>query len=112
MDTPEGLRLRLMTLLSLYDLLPYSISNPPNGAPPLSLEQAIGPEALRRCLDAMSRHPPSSLPGELTNILGSRNSNTSSGQSRSSTHALAGSSRTVNYSGHPASNPHPTHLRQ
>lgn len=69
MDSEEGLRLRLMTLLSLYDLLPYSISNPPHGTAPLTLEQAIGPDALRRCLDAIARQNPQSLPGELANIL-------------------------------------------
>ncbi|KJA22430.1 hypothetical protein HYPSUDRAFT_41051 [Hypholoma sublateritium FD-334 SS-4] len=72
MDSPEGLRLRLMTLLSLYDLLPYSISNPPHGAAPLTLEEAIGPEALRRCLDAMTRLNPQSVPAELSNIPMSR----------------------------------------
>ncbi|KAH9475093.1 hypothetical protein JR316_0012201 [Psilocybe cubensis] len=82
MDTPEGLRLRLMTLLSLYDLLPYSISNPPHGRPPLSLEEAIGPDAVRRCMDVITRHHPSTIAAELTNIL--RNSNNSSASSRSS----------------------------
>lgn len=68
MDTPEGLRLRLMTLLSLYDLLPYSISHPPNGTAPMTLDEAIGPEAVRRCLEAISRQS-QSLPTELANIL-------------------------------------------
>jgi hypothetical protein len=68
MDTPEGLRLRLMTLLSLYDLLPYSISHPPNGTAPMTLDEAIGPDAVRRCLEAMSRQS-QSLPTELANIL-------------------------------------------
>lgn len=81
MDSPEGLRLRLMTLLSLYDLLPYSISNPPHGAAPLTLEEAIGPDALRRCLDAMTRLNPQSVPGELSNIL-VRGQNASSLESR------------------------------
>lgn len=58
-----------MTLLSLYDLLPYSISNPPHGAAPLTLEQAIGSEAVRRCLDAMARTHPQSLPAVLSAIL-------------------------------------------
>lgn len=69
MDSEEGMRLRLMTLLSLYDLLPYSISNPPRGAAPLSLEQAIGPDAVRRCLDALARTHPQSLPAALSAIL-------------------------------------------
>ncbi len=68
MDSSEGLRLRLMTLLSLYELLPYSISNPPNGAPPLTLEEAIGPDALRRCLAAMNGNAQLGR-AELSNIL-------------------------------------------
>ncbi|KDR71553.1 hypothetical protein GALMADRAFT_159390 [Galerina marginata CBS 339.88] len=87
MDTPEGLRLRLMTFLSLYDLLPYSISNPPNGTAPLTLEEAIGPEAVRRCLEVISRQHSSSMPAELSNILRNYSrtgtNSTSSGSSRS-----------------------------
>lgn len=69
MDSPEGLRLRLMTLLSLYDLLPYSISNPPHGRAPMSLEEAIGPDAVRRCMEVITRQHPSSIASELANIL-------------------------------------------
>lgn len=69
MDTPEGLRLRLMTLLALYDLLPYSISNPPYGAAPLTLEQAIGPDAVRRCFDAIANGHPSNVAAQLAEIL-------------------------------------------
>jgi len=69
MDSEQGLRLRLMTLLSLYDLLPHSISNPPNGQAPSRLEDAIGPQAVQECLDAISRQQPQALPTVLANIL-------------------------------------------
>ncbi|KAF8968509.1 hypothetical protein BDZ97DRAFT_353913 [Flammula alnicola] len=113
MDSPEGLRLRLMTLLSLYDLLPYSISNPPHGSAPLTLEEAIGPEAVRRCLDAISRQQPHLLPGELSNILrGSRNTNTA-GQSTQRTHGHGngGNNMTSYYSSYPTSSSQSSHLR-
>lgn len=47
------LRLRLMTLLAMYDLLPYSISHPPNVQEPLELSSAIDACALDRCLRTM-----------------------------------------------------------
>ncbi|KAF9553438.1 hypothetical protein CPC08DRAFT_713759 [Agrocybe pediades] len=83
-----------MTLLSLYDLLPYSISHPPNGSEPMSLEEAIGPDAVRLCMDAISRQHPSSLASELANIIRTygRSSGTSSSQSRSRSHGQGGSS--------------------
>jgi hypothetical protein len=47
----ETSRLRLMTLLSLYDMLPHSISHPPNGREPLDLEDAIDPETVKCVLE-------------------------------------------------------------
>lgn len=51
-DVPssKASRLRLMTLLSLYDLLPHSISRPPNGREPLDLDEAIDLETVRGIL--------------------------------------------------------------
>ncbi|KAJ3509433.1 hypothetical protein NLJ89_g5228 [Agrocybe chaxingu] len=100
MDSPEGLRLRLMTLLSLYDLLPYSISNPPNGSPPLTLEQAIGPDAVRRCLEAIANQRPETLPATLAAILGnsSRSNNRGSSKSTPRGYYSAGTSYPANYS--------------
>ncbi|TFK19868.1 hypothetical protein FA15DRAFT_600750 [Coprinopsis marcescibilis] len=49
----EDLRLRLMTLLAMYDLLPYSISRPPNSAEPKDLSSAIDAQSLDRCLIVM-----------------------------------------------------------
>lgn len=51
-DVPssKASRLRLMTLLSLYDLLPHSISRPPNGREPMELDEAIDLETVRRIL--------------------------------------------------------------
>lgn len=43
-------RLRLMTLLSLYDMLPHSISRPPTGQEPMDLDDAIDPETVKRVL--------------------------------------------------------------
>ncbi|KAF9443863.1 hypothetical protein P691DRAFT_763880 [Macrolepiota fuliginosa MF-IS2] len=43
-------RLRLMTLLSLYDMLPHSISRPPTGQEPMDLDDAIDPETVERVL--------------------------------------------------------------
>jgi hypothetical protein len=43
-------RLRLMTLLSLYDMLPHSISRPPTGQEPIDLDDAIDPETVKRVL--------------------------------------------------------------
>lgn len=68
MSNQDDLRLRLMALLSLYELLPYSISNPPHGSPPTTLDEAIGPEAVRLCLEAMTRNHPN-LHAELANIM-------------------------------------------
>ena len=68
MSNQGDLRLRLMTLLALYELLPYSISNPPHGSPPATLEEAIGSEAVRLCLDAMARNNPN-IQAELANIM-------------------------------------------
>lgn len=72
MDSQEGQRLRLMTLLSLYDLLPYSLSNPPSGSAPSTLEEAIGAHAVQRCLDALANQNPQSLPAILAGIVVSR----------------------------------------
>ncbi|KAF8151368.1 hypothetical protein B0H34DRAFT_801122 [Crassisporium funariophilum] len=55
LDSEEGKRLRLMTLLSLYDLLPHSISHPPTGTEPMTLQDAVSPEAVQRCLDVLSK---------------------------------------------------------
>ncbi|KAJ3539226.1 hypothetical protein NMY22_g4834 [Coprinellus aureogranulatus] len=49
------LRLRLMTLLAMYDLLPYSISHPPNVEEPLDLGSAIDARAVHQCLEAMAQ---------------------------------------------------------
>lgn len=43
-------RLRLMTLLSLYDMLPHSISRPPTGQEPMDLDDAIDQETVQRIL--------------------------------------------------------------
>lgn len=43
-------RLRLMTLLSLYDMLPHSISRPPTGQEPMDLDDAIDQETVNRVL--------------------------------------------------------------
>ncbi|KIM43904.1 hypothetical protein M413DRAFT_25422 [Hebeloma cylindrosporum] len=101
MDTPEGLRLRLMSLLSLYELLPYSISNPPNGTAPVRLEEAIGAEAVRRCLEAMYRQSPT-LKADLENIVKNfaRNASASSGNTRPGSYSsYPGSSSQGNYHG-------------
>ena len=55
-STPKhDLRLRLMTFLAMYDLLPYSISHPPNDEEPLELGGAVDERALLRCLQTMAR---------------------------------------------------------
>ncbi len=57
-------RLRLMALLSLYDLLPHSISRPPNEREPMDLDEAIDPETVRRILarvQASNSMPPNSF---------------------------------------------------
>ena len=51
----DELRLRLMTLLAMYDLLPYSISHPPNADEPLDLASAIDAQSLQRCLQSMTQ---------------------------------------------------------
>ncbi|TFK35663.1 hypothetical protein BDQ12DRAFT_668301 [Crucibulum laeve] len=50
----EEFRLRFMTLLALYDLLPHSISCPPNTPEPLHVKQAINIDSVLRCVEAMS----------------------------------------------------------
>lgn len=49
----EALRLRLLTLLSIYDLIPYSISHPPGREEPLDITSVIDPPSLQRCLAAL-----------------------------------------------------------
>ena len=53
MHHAESLRLRLLALLSIYDLLPYSLSRPPCGSPPLTLQEASTPKAVAACLQAL-----------------------------------------------------------
>jgi hypothetical protein len=54
-SSSDELRLRLMTLLAMYDLLPYSISHPPNADEPLDLATAIDAQSLQRCLQSMTQ---------------------------------------------------------
>ncbi|EAU83710.2 hypothetical protein CC1G_05614 [Coprinopsis cinerea okayama7 len=54
-SSPEDLRLKFMTLLAMYDLLPYSISHPPNAREPLDLKSAIDANSLQRCLISMTQ---------------------------------------------------------
>ncbi|KAF9032363.1 hypothetical protein BJ165DRAFT_1535057 [Panaeolus papilionaceus] len=63
MQAPDDseLRLRLMTWLSLYDLLPQSLSCPQYGGSPAALDDAISPEVVRRCLDAIATQRPEFL---------------------------------------------------
>jgi hypothetical protein len=49
----EALRLRLLTLLSIYDLIPYSISHPPGREEPLDITNVIDAQSLQRCLAAL-----------------------------------------------------------
>jgi hypothetical protein len=44
-----------MALLAMYDLLPYSISRPPNEEEPLDLGSAIDARSLQRCLHSMAQ---------------------------------------------------------
>jgi hypothetical protein len=46
-------RLKLLALLAMYDLLPHSISRPPNAAAPINLASAIDGPSLERCLKSM-----------------------------------------------------------
>ncbi|KAF8994726.1 hypothetical protein BDQ17DRAFT_1430873 [Cyathus striatus] len=50
----ENERLRLMALLALYDLLPHSISHPPDREEPLYIENAVDSESFLRCFSAVS----------------------------------------------------------
>lgn len=49
----EALRLRLLTLLSIYDLIPYSISHPPGREEPLDITSVIDAPSLQRCLASL-----------------------------------------------------------
>jgi len=64
MHHAENLRLRLLALLSLYDLLPYSLSRPPCGAPPLTLQEASTPKAVAACLQALMMNQ-DKIPGHI-----------------------------------------------
>ncbi|KAF6751911.1 hypothetical protein DFP72DRAFT_815916 [Ephemerocybe angulata] len=50
----QSLRLRLLTLLALYDLLPYSVLHPPDEAEPLDLASVVEEHAFQKCLEAMT----------------------------------------------------------
>ncbi|PPQ71314.1 hypothetical protein CVT24_012040 [Panaeolus cyanescens] len=60
-DSEAGLRLRLMTWLSLYDLLPQPIYSAQYGGSPAALDDAISPEVVRRCLNAIATQRPEFL---------------------------------------------------
>ncbi|KAH6897749.1 hypothetical protein BKA70DRAFT_1438006 [Coprinopsis sp. MPI-PUGE-AT-0042] len=49
----EDQRLKLLALLAMYDLLPHSISRPPNATAPPNLTTAIDAASLERCLQSM-----------------------------------------------------------
>ena len=51
--SPDGMRLRLLTLFALYDALPHSIAHSPDGDDPIDLDSAIEPRAIQSCLQSM-----------------------------------------------------------
>ncbi|KAJ3535583.1 hypothetical protein NMY22_g6419 [Coprinellus aureogranulatus] len=53
--SPDGMRLRLLALFALYDALPHSIAQSPEGEDPMDLDSAIAPEAVRNCLQSMKQ---------------------------------------------------------
>lgn len=42
-----------MTLLSLYDMLPHSISQPPDGPEPMELDEALDPDTVKHILEIL-----------------------------------------------------------
>lgn len=52
--SPADLRLRLMALLAMYELLPYSISHPPNAEEPLDLASAVDAQSFQQCIQTMT----------------------------------------------------------
>lgn len=51
--SPDGMRLRLLTLFALYDVLPHSIANSPDGDSPMDLDSAIEATVVQTCLQSM-----------------------------------------------------------